>query len=261
MVLRDKFSKGIVGEGDYVKKGGIEMKSKLCMAMTAIMIASSVPTYGAESLFTEVSHTFSAIVDMMQFTKDGEVQPLDANIYIKEDYVMLPLRTFMKAVDPYADMTWDDKTKTAKVKFDGEDFLFNIAQNKLYYGNKEMKIYGQMEISQDRIFVPIRNWKNILRTCDYIVNNEDIKWNDETKTATVIVKKEERIKKEHETDYSTVGNPPVFTLNLSNKYDEIQNIGNGLFIAEKYMEEDMGLGQGLSSPENEYYLIDSTFAI
>lgn len=234
------------------------MKRKTCLVLSAMMLAGVVPVSAAESQFEMVKNTYTAEAGTTKFAKNGELQPLDANIYIKEDYVMLPLRTFMKAVDPSADMTWDDKTKTAKVEFDGEDFLFDIAKNELYYGKKEMRVYGQMEISQDRIFVPIRNWKSILETCDYIVNSDDINWDDKTKTATVIVKKEEKIKKEHETDYSTVGNPPVFTLNLSNKYDEIQNIGNGLFIAEKYMEEDMGLGQGLSSPENEYYLIDST---
>ena len=34
----------------------------------------------------------------------------------------------------------------------------------------------------------------------FIVNSDDIKWDDKTKTATVIVKREEKIKKEHETD-------------------------------------------------------------
>ena len=141
------------------------MKRKTCLVLSAMMLSGVVPVSAAESQFEMVKNTYTAEAGTTKFAKNGELQPLDANIYIKEDYVMLPLRTFMKAVDPSADMTWDDKTKTAKVEFDGEDFLFDIAKNELYYGKKEMRVYGQMEISQDRIFVPIRNWKSIFDPC------------------------------------------------------------------------------------------------
>ena len=78
------------------------MKKIFCMALSAALLAGSVPAYAAEeSLFTKTPHTFTARVGTTEFTKDGTAQPLDVPIYIKDSYVMLPLRTFMKAL--YAD--------------------------------------------------------------------------------------------------------------------------------------------------------------
>ena len=235
------------------------MKRKTCLVLSAMMLAGVLPVSAAESQFEMVKNTYTAEAGTTKFAKNGELQPLDANIYIKEDYVMLPLRTFMKAVDPSADMTWDDKTKTAKVELEGEEFIFDIMKNEMYYANKELRVYGIMEISQDRIFVPLRNWKSILENCEYTVGKNDLTWNEKAKIATIVATKEVKVEKEQtNTDYSDMKDAPEFTLGLSNKYDSIKNAGNGLFIAEKYMDDNIGLGQGLISAENEYYLIDST---
>lgn len=235
------------------------MKRKLCLAMSVMLAAGALPAYAAEREFEEITDTYTAEVGTTCFTKNGARQPLDAEIYIKEDYVMLPLRTFMLAVDPDAKMEWDDTEKKVQVELESEEIIFDIGNNQILIYNKPLKVYGEMEISQNRIFVPIRNWKNILEAFDYTVDKDDLKWDESTKTAAVIVSKEIAVEKEKgDYDYNKLNEKTIYTLDLSNKYDEIENIGDGFFIAEKYMEDNIGLGQGIGSSENEYYLIDST---
>ena len=73
------------------------MKKLVCMALSAALLAGSVPAYAADYI-TKVPHTFTAKVGTTEFTKDGAAQPLDVAIYTKNGYTMLPLRTFMNAV-------------------------------------------------------------------------------------------------------------------------------------------------------------------
>ena len=70
------------------------MKKLVCMALSAALLAGSVPAYAADYI-TKVPHTFTARVGTTEFTKDGAAQPLDVPIYIKDGYTMLPLRTFI----------------------------------------------------------------------------------------------------------------------------------------------------------------------
>ena len=85
------------------------MKKLVCMALSAALLAGSVPAYAAEeSLFTKTPHTFTAKVGTTEFTKDGVAQPLDVAIYTKNGYTMLPLRTFMQALDADAELVWED---------------------------------------------------------------------------------------------------------------------------------------------------------
>ena len=95
------------------------MKKLVCMALSAALLAGSVPAYAADYI-TKVPHTFTARVGTTEFTKDGAAQPLDVPIYIKDGYTMLPLRTFMKAaLGEKSQMAWDNETKAATVAFGG----------------------------------------------------------------------------------------------------------------------------------------------
>ena len=48
------------------------MKKIFCMALSAALLAGSMPAYAAEeSLFTKTPHTFTARVGTTEFTKDG----------------------------------------------------------------------------------------------------------------------------------------------------------------------------------------------
>ena len=84
------------------------MKKIFCMALSAALLAGSMPAYAADYI-TKVPHTFTAKVGTTEFTKDGKAQPLDVPMYIKDGYVMLPLRTFMQAaLGEKSQMAWDN---------------------------------------------------------------------------------------------------------------------------------------------------------
>ena len=46
------------------------MKKLVCMALSAALLAGSVPAYAADYI-TKVPHTFTARVGTTEFTKDG----------------------------------------------------------------------------------------------------------------------------------------------------------------------------------------------
>ena len=109
------------------------MKKIFCMALSAALLAGSVPAYAAEeSLFTKTPHTFTARVGTTEFTKDGKAQPLDVPIYIKDGYVMLPLRTFMQALDADATLAWSNGTKLAEVTLHDFKLTFDINGNRIW---------------------------------------------------------------------------------------------------------------------------------
>ena len=105
------------------------MKKIFCMALSAALLAGSMPAYAAEeSLFTKTPHTFTARVGTTEFTKDGKAQPLDVAIYTKNGYTMLPLRTFMNAVLQIhpKNMIWDGKKQTATVLYGAYILIFDL---------------------------------------------------------------------------------------------------------------------------------------
>ena len=71
-------------------------------------------------------HTFTAKVGTTEFTKDGAAQPLDVAIYTKNGYTMLPLRTFMQALDADAELVWEDGIQLAKVTMQDYTLSFDI---------------------------------------------------------------------------------------------------------------------------------------
>ena len=139
------------------------MKKLVCMALSAALLAGSVPAYAAEeSLFTKTPHTFTAKVGTMEFTKDGEAQPLDVPIYIKDGYTMLPLRTFMKAaLGEKSQMVWNNEDKAATVVWGGDLIRFSIKENTITQNGKDLPVWGKMEVKDGRIFVPLRTWSGI----------------------------------------------------------------------------------------------------
>ena len=107
------------------------MKKLVCMALSAALLAGSVPAYAADYI-TKVPHTFTARVGTTEFTKDGTAQPLDVPIYIKDGYVMLPLRTFMKALYADAELVWEDGIQLAKVTMQDYTLSFDITGNRIW---------------------------------------------------------------------------------------------------------------------------------
>lgn len=133
-------------------------------------------------------------------------------------------------------------------------------ENTIRAGRTEIEASGEIEVKEGRVFVPLRNWGTILKACGYQVGETDIQWDAKTKTATIRVGEEtldvEEIKEKPV--ITGEGKAATFAMSLTEKYDEIENIGGGYFLAEKYPEKGVGLGEQIGSPGNTYYLLDST---
>lgn len=235
------------------------MKRKLCMVMAAMLAVAAMPVYAAEDFLVDVPHTFTAKVGTTEFRKDGEAQPLDVPVYIKDGYTMLPLRTFMTAaMAEWAKMEWDGKTGTATVLHGYHIFTFDVKNNKIMKNGEGIPVYGKMEIRDGRVFVPLRNWGNILQALGYIVEEGDITWDNTAKLATIhaVEQKLDLSNGLEKPVISGEGQEAEFALEMTTVYDELENTGGGHFIAQKYPEENVGLGHTMSRPDNIYFLLN-----
>ena len=236
------------------------MKKLVCMALSAALLAGSVPAYAADYI-TKVPHTFTARVGTTEFTKDGAAQPLDVPIYIKDGYTMLPLRTFMKAaLGEKSQMAWDNETKAATVAFGGNLIRFSIKENTIAKNGKDLPVWGKMEVKDGRVFVPLRNWSGILQSIGYLIEEGDITWDSTTKLATVraVEQKLDPSNGLEKPALSGKGAQASYAVALSTQYDEIEPLGDGYFLAQKCTgETNIGLGHSSASGiKNVRYLLD-----
>ena len=229
------------------------MKKLLCLALSGMLLAGSVPAYGAEEEKKETSHIFTAKVGTTEFCKDGVLQSLDVPIYLKDGYVMLPLRTFLTSVGE-RQMHWNAETKLAWIQLGGNIVAVHAEKNQIAVDGEPLSMVGRMEVKEGRIFVPLRNWKQLLCACGYEVTDADIRWDAKEKLATVEIR--EKKEPEQESIVTGEGADAEFSLPLSREYDEIEALGEGYFIAKKYEESLAGLGSESSS--RSYDLIDAT---
>ena len=236
------------------------MKKIFCMALSAALLAGSVPAYAADYI-TKVPHTFTARVGTTEFTKDGAAQPLDVAIYTKNGYTMLPLRTFMNAVLQIhpKNMIWDGKKQTATVLYGAYILIFDLKNNTILKNGEALPVWGKMEVKDGRVFVPLRNWSGILQSIGYLIEEGDITWDSTTRLATVraVEQKLDPSNGLEKPALSGKGAQASYAVALSTQYDEIEPLGDGYFLAQKYMgETNVGLGQTVGSDRNVRYLLD-----
>ena len=72
------------------------MKKGFCILLSSALLMGTVPVYGDTPKVEQVTHTYRAEVGTKNFYKDDVLQPLDTEIYLKDGYVMLPVRTFLQ---------------------------------------------------------------------------------------------------------------------------------------------------------------------
>ena len=228
------------------------MKKIFCMALSAALLAGSVPAYAAEeSLFTQTPHTFTAKVGTTEFTKDGAAQPLDVPIYIKDGYVMLPLRTFMQALDADATLAWSNGTQLAEVTLHDFKLTFDINGNRIWGKVSQLPVFGQMEVKDGRVFVPLRDWEGVLQgNSRYIVDADALRWDAETKTATVQLTELTAATENDTSSVKGTGAAAVFGISPTERYDYIGSIGGDYFIARKYVNAEGTVSGGPKGYEN-----------
>lgn len=232
------------------------MKRKLCVAMCIAMLSGGSTAEAADLLYRDAQTTFTAKAEALEIYKNNVLIPLDSKTYIKDGYMMLPLRAFLTSIDNNT-MHWNEGTKLAWIQINGNMVVCNIKENSITVNGEKIDVSGTMEIKEGRIFVPLRNWKNILNSCGFTVEDKDIIWSAADKTAIVNILDESKIIKvpEGSAVISGKGEKANYTYPLSNKYDKVTNIGDGYFIASIYPERYTDIG--LSMLGDSYYLIDS----
>ena len=237
------------------------MKKIFCMALSAALLAGSMPAYAAEeSLFTKTPHTFTARVGTTEFTKDGAAQPLDVPIYIKDGYVMLPLRTFMQALDADATLAWSNGTKLAEVTLHDFTLTFDINGNRIWAKSSQLPVFGQMEVKDGRVFVPLRDWEGVLKCFNrYIVDADALSWDAETKTAAVQLTELTAATANDTSSVKGTGEAAVFGIPLTERYDDIESIGGDYFIAKKYVNtagDILGGPQEYENQQADWFLLN-----
>ena len=235
------------------------MKKLVCMALSAALLAGSVPAYAADYI-TKVPHTFTARVGTTEFTKDGKAQPLDVAIYTKNGYTMLPLRTFMQALDADAELVWEDGIQLAKVTMQDYTLSFDITGNRIWRNSSLLPSFGQMEVKDGRVFVPLRDWEGVLKCFNrYIVDADALSWDAETKTAAVQLTELTAATANDTSSVKGTGEAAVFGIPLTDRYDDIKSIGGDYFIAEKYVNTDgdiLGAPQEYENQQADWFLLN-----
>lgn len=235
------------------------MKKLVCMALSAALLAGSVPAYAADYI-TKVPHTFTARVGTTEFTKDGAAQPLDVAIYTKNGYTMLPLRTFMQALDADAELVWEDGIQLAKVTMQDYTLSFDITGNRIWRNSSLLPSFGQMEVKDGRVFVPLRDWEGVLKCFNrYIVDADALSWDAETKTAAVQLTELTAATANDTSSVKGTGEAAVFGIPLTDRYDDIKSIGGDYFIAEKYVNTDgdiLGAPQEYENQQADWFLLN-----
>ena len=210
------------------------MKKFVCMAMAAMLTMGAVPAYGMDIALKDVSHTFTAKVGTTEFKKDGEAQPLDVAVYLKDGYTMLPLRTFMTAALEGTSIRWE---KDLAYVFWGRQILaFDMKGNRILVDGTELPVSGKMEVKDGRVFIPLRNWGNILNACGFTVGEDDIIWDSASRTATVhvAVPTAEITDETEKPDFVGTGEMAEYSMKMTTAYDHMESLGNGLFLAQKF---------------------------
>ena len=75
------------------------MKRKLCAVMCIAMLSGGSTSEAAELLYHDAQTTFAAKAGALEIYKNNVLIPLDSKTYIKDGYMMLPLRAFLTSIN------------------------------------------------------------------------------------------------------------------------------------------------------------------
>ena len=232
------------------------MKKKVCLAMSLLMLAGTVPAQ-AETIGEAEQITFTAKVGTKELYRNQSRISLDAAIYIKDGYVMLPLRTFMKALYADAELVWEDGIQLAKVTMQDYTLSFDITGNRIWRNSSLLPSFGQMEVKDGRVFVPLRDWEGVLQgNSRYIVDADALRWDAETKTAAVQLTELTAATENDTSSIKGTGEAAVFGIPLTDRYDYIESIGGDYFIARKYLNQDSGKPNEDGNWDTDWFVLD-----
>lgn len=105
---------------------------------------------------------------------------LDVPAYISNGYTMLPVRAVIEALSGSAIVRWDDATKTVTITFGSRVINMTVGSNVMVINGVNVAMQAKCEITDSRAFIPLRDMGYALG-----LNDDKIKWDDATKTATL----------------------------------------------------------------------------
>lgn len=161
------------------------MKKSICGLLSAIMVIGTVTVHAGEPVIEEEINTYRVTIGNKYIVKNEERIQSDAEIYLDNDCIMLPVRTFFTSVNKNTRINWDEENKNASVLIGEYHILLNAEKNKIEINGENIPVSGKIAIKDGRLFIPIRNWKDIFNTLGYKITDEDIIWNDENKEAVI----------------------------------------------------------------------------
>ena len=216
------------------QKRGAYMKKGICILLSSALLMGTVPVYGND--VEQVTHTYRAEVGTKNFYKDDVLQTLDTEIYLKDGYVMLPVRTFFTAVDENAQIIWDREKQVATVWMGQYPIRLDVPQNEIAAASVNINVSGKLEVKEGRLFVPLRNWQEILKRCNYEMDEDSIVWDSEKGEAIVkigeyVINREQELAKP---EITGEGQNPIYLVEPTEAYDFIWNVGDGYFITRTY---------------------------
>ncbi|WP_313527885.1 stalk domain-containing protein [Anaerotignum sp.] len=128
-----------------------------------------------------VKNTYTISIGNKNILKNGAVAyTADVEPYISNGYTMLPLRALLDISDPNVDIKWDSPSKTATISYNGK--IFTIVANKetMMKDGKSVDLATAAEVADDRLFVSLRDWMQIMD-----IPSEQVNWDSATKTVTL----------------------------------------------------------------------------
>lgn len=223
-----------------IHKGEFYMKKGFCILLSsALLLTGTVPTWAKEERLLQEPHVYRGIVGTTNFYRDDVLQSSDAEIYLKDGYVMLPVRTFFTSIYPDAQIYWNSVDQQAGVLLGESSKFLYVKENKIVVNREEQPVVGKMEVKNGRLFIPLRNWLTILNECGYQLTDADLQWNSAKQEVTVTVRENQIIYEENLKTpvISGEGQAPVYAMVLTDTYDEVANLGDGYFFGINDMKD------------------------
>ena len=223
-----------------IHKGEFYMKKGFCILLSsALLLTGTVPTWAKEERLLQEPHVYRGIVGTTNFYRDDVLQSSDAEIYLKDGYVMLPVRTFFTSIYPDAQIYWNSVDQQAGVLLGESSIFLYVKENKIVVNREEQPVVGKMEVKNGRLFIPLRNWLTILNECGYQLTDADFHWNSAKQEVTVTVRENQIIYEENLKTpvISGEGQAPVYAMVLTDTYDEVANLGDGYFFGINDMKD------------------------
>ena len=169
------FQNSIKDGDDYDKTPFFDSRN-----VTVVKNYVNVVTAGRDQDDATFTTTLKVTIGGNEMYANDKAIALDVPAYISNGYTMLPVRAVTEALSGSAIVRWDDPTKTVTITFGSRVINMTVGSNVMVINGVNVAMQAKCEITDSRAFIPLRDMGYALG-----LNDEKIKWDDATKTATL----------------------------------------------------------------------------